>query len=45
MYAYNLTAAGLRALTALAIVLALAYTFQHGHSVTVVELLQPLLYG
>ena len=45
MYVYNLTAAGLRALTALAIVLALGYTFEHGHSMTFAELLYPLLSG
>ena len=45
MYAYNLTAAGLRALTAVAIVLAIGYTFEHGHSMTVIELLRPLLNG
>lgn len=45
MDAYHLTAAGFRALTALAIVLAIGYTFEHGHSTTLVALLQPLLTG
>jgi hypothetical protein len=45
MYAYQITAAGFRALTALAIVLAIAYTFQYGHSATLAGLLHPLLHS
>ncbi len=45
MYAHQIFAAGLRALTAVAIVLAMAYTFDYGHSTTLAGLLQPLLNG
>ena len=42
---YHFTSAGLRVLTALAIVAALGYTFEHGHSMTFAEMLRPLLVG
>lgn len=45
MYAIQLTTAGLRAVTALAIVSAIAYTFEYGHSTTLAGLLGPLLGG